>query len=1458
MFSMYQQTHPSLAASHSVGHSGQGRDLLVLQLSQGVGQQRQLRKPMFKWVANMHGNEAVGRQIVMFLAKYLVDNYGQDERVTRLLNTTDVWLMPSLNPDGFAHGREGDCGSMASGGVGRETATGVDLNRDFPDQFRDGSSQEDMLKNRAPETLAMMTWIVRNPFVLSANLHGGSVVASYPFDDSKSHRQDGHISVAPDDAVFQHLAHLYADHHGTMKRGNLCPGDNFPGGVTNGAQWYDVPGGMEDFNYLHSNCFEITMELSCCKYPDRGQLPQEWQNNKESMLQYMEAIHMGVAGVVTGQEGEAVYQAVVQVEGIAHNLTTTERGEFWRLLTPGHYVFTVHAEGYVSSPPETVTVTDGHTATVKDFKLRRSVPATAPTIVGAETTMGETSSSPDLAATLSPDGFLAPPEFTYHHYHDLVSYLAYYAHHYKAIARMYTIGQSVEGRNLTAIEISDHPGEHEPGEPEFKYIGNMHGNEVVGREVLLVLVKYLCEGYGRDERVTRLVNSTRIHILPTMNPDGFEVSKEGDMQGVGGRENAHHKDLNRNFPDQYRPGDDGVLEPETRAVMAWSRQYPFVLSANLHGGSLVANYPWDDTPNPRDMGGRTWTSPDDETFQLLARIYSLNHPKMKTGRPCGGKNVEFPDGITNGAHWYAVAGGMQDWNYIRTNDFEITLELGCTKYPKHQELEQYWKDNKESLLAYIEAVHIGFKGFVLDPEGKLLPNATVTVQGVEHSVVTAADGDYWRLMAPGTYTVTAQAPGFDETKQTVKVGHEMFIDGVTGNVNAKVFNFTLQLDSNPDWSEMSDFDLADNIQELPFKSNTDIKAAIVELENQYPNVAEAMINDADWSQVIPGLKLESETNTSLAYPKVPVLLVGGLYGSQPLGREVLLRFAKHIGEGAKRFDNVVTELLNRAVIYILPAVDVDKFEKATPGVCHYLDQKDMEQEAGGSFTEQRNMGTEAVKRFLPMFGIKLALSLESNGLFVRMPWDNARGGSSDTGSGDLFKLLATTYARHAPAMKGQQTPCEGRSNAGVVVGAEVQGINYGGSLQDYIWEKYNTPMVSAHISCCNFPNKSRSIVRAYRENLTPLVKFLELVYQGVWGRVLDSSNHPIANVTIVMAGKVEVTDSRGVFITVFPKGKYRMVLSHDKFERKSVDFLVSDGQMVRRDVVLDSVETSSLEYHTSGQGQATLASLVQQYPGQARLEHHEGLRCIVVSSNLSSAAQPAVRVVGWSAVGEEVALGLAQYLVTRIGRDDTVTALATKFQIHIGFRSNSTSGSLAVDTGECPMQSFHKESELSAAVAKWDVKQLFIFGFNLMSGLGDVVVERNNYTEVGGTVSHSVAQLYLDSLGRSRATEQCQNAAARRLQEIPGASKVQEVWAGVSCCSKPVALGQVWDWQRRALLAGLMGLQGVHGELRDVEGRLLVDSKITITVNSTVESFETDRSVGEALKGMMKVSHIKI
>lgn len=95
-----ETTYPDLVKSYSIGKSVQGRQLLVLQISEDV-KTPHYERPSFKYVANMHGDESIGRQLVIYLAQYLLANYGKDDRVTKLVNTTDIHLMPSLNPDGF-------------------------------------------------------------------------------------------------------------------------------------------------------------------------------------------------------------------------------------------------------------------------------------------------------------------------------------------------------------------------------------------------------------------------------------------------------------------------------------------------------------------------------------------------------------------------------------------------------------------------------------------------------------------------------------------------------------------------------------------------------------------------------------------------------------------------------------------------------------------------------------------------------------------------------------------------------------------------------------------------------------------------------------------------------------------------------------------------------------------------------------------------------------------------------------------------------------------------------------------------------------------------------------------------------------------------------------------------------------------------------------------------------------
>lgn len=89
-------------------------------------------------------------------------------------------------------------------------------------------------------------------------------------------------SICPDDDVFQHLSLVYSRNHGSMYQGLPCspsqPG--FKNGITNGAQWYPLTGGMQDFNYVWNGCMEITLELSCCKYPPASDLQFYWEENR--------------------------------------------------------------------------------------------------------------------------------------------------------------------------------------------------------------------------------------------------------------------------------------------------------------------------------------------------------------------------------------------------------------------------------------------------------------------------------------------------------------------------------------------------------------------------------------------------------------------------------------------------------------------------------------------------------------------------------------------------------------------------------------------------------------------------------------------------------------------------------------------------------------------------------------------------------------------------------------------------------------------------------------------------------------------------------------------------------------------------------------------------------------------------------------------------------------------------
>lgn len=334
----------------------------------------------------------------------------------------------------------------------------------------------------------------------------------------------------------------------------------------------------------------------------------------------------------------------------------------------------------------------------------------------------------------------------YRTYETLTSGLQQIAADHPDLARLTSIGTSVQGRELWVMKLTANP-DVEEDEPEFLYVAAMHGDEVVGKEMVYHLIDHLTDGYGTDARATAILDGTELWILPSMNPDGTALAR---------RYNANWVDLNRDFPDVHVDPvntPDG-RQPETGALMTWAAGRNIALSANFHGGALVANYPFDGNPS----GASVYTAtPDDDLFLSLARTYADANPALASsnGHP------SYDHGVCNGADWYAINGGLQDWSWIWRGDANLTLEISQIKWPSATTLPGYWDDNLESMLAYIERVRDGARGTVVDADDGTPVAAEVRIDDNPYpSYVDPDVGDWHRAMVPGTYDLEVSAVGY--------------------------------------------------------------------------------------------------------------------------------------------------------------------------------------------------------------------------------------------------------------------------------------------------------------------------------------------------------------------------------------------------------------------------------------------------------------------------------------------------------------------------------------------------------------------------------------------------------------------------------------------------------------------------------------------------------------------------
>jgi len=375
----------------------------------------------------------------------------------------------------------------------------------------------------------------------------------------------------------------------------------------------------------------------------------------------------------------------------------------------------------------------------------------------------------DLEQLKNKNGMLGPDQ-DYKTPEEVESILKDYHARYPEISRLVSIGKSVEGRDIWALQISDTPDVHDPLEPTLLYNGMHHAREVMTPEVALDIANELLTHYGKDTEATRWVNENDIWIVPMLNVDGNNKVWHGSSMWRKNVAYGSGVDINRNYPfkwgacngssgsswsDTYR-GPSAGSEPETKALMGLVEKIRPVFNISYHSYSELVLYPYG------CEGQKT------ETHEIISTI--------------GKKMAELLD-YTPGTPWevlYGVDGGDVDWMYAVYQVIPFVIEVNSSR-EGFQPSYSRWRDQT------VERNRVGWRYLMQRLEGSSVRgvvqeraelNAAQTIlvekqnKGIFQLVQeykVRPDGSFHIILNPGEYQLTLKTNGRSTKTQTVSV-----------------------------------------------------------------------------------------------------------------------------------------------------------------------------------------------------------------------------------------------------------------------------------------------------------------------------------------------------------------------------------------------------------------------------------------------------------------------------------------------------------------------------------------------------------------------------------------------------------------------------------------------------------------------------------------------------------------
>jgi carboxypeptidase T len=335
--------------------------------------------------------------------------------------------------------------------------------------------------------------------------------------------------------------------------------------------------------------------------------------------------------------------------------------------------------------------------------------------------------------------------------------LAVAASRFSDIAKLEVIGETLEGRKIFAIKISDNAHEREVGEPTVLFNGMHHSREIMTPEVTTDIVKYLTENYGKDQRVTNWVNNNEIWVLPMLNIDGNTKVWSGDSMWRKNARGGYGVDINRNYPaswgacngssgwrhSQTYRGSEAGSEPETKVMMNFVSRIKPVFNISYHAYSELVIYP---------MGCKGERTANKEVVEGIGKEM--------------GRRLRYQPG-TAWETLYSVDGSDIDWMYEAEQVIPYVIEVSPRSDGFHPSYDK--RD------ATVERNRLGWQFLLERMEGPGLHGITKNHQSIDiyrngekvHSYRVNPDGSYHIILQAGEYDV--KFIGEETVQKTVEI-----------------------------------------------------------------------------------------------------------------------------------------------------------------------------------------------------------------------------------------------------------------------------------------------------------------------------------------------------------------------------------------------------------------------------------------------------------------------------------------------------------------------------------------------------------------------------------------------------------------------------------------------------------------------------------------------------------------